>query len=83
MADTPTPCHSHKHRTQAKNSDTHLSLILALGAETGRSLSMRPKWSTKRVPCQPGLHRETVSQKTKSKPTPPPHTDSDINAEKR
>ena len=30
-------------------------------AEAGRSLSLRPAWSTERVPGQPGLHRETLS----------------------
>jgi hypothetical protein len=32
-------------------------------AEAGRFLSSRPAWSTKWVPGQPGLHRETLSQK--------------------
>jgi hypothetical protein len=32
-------------------------------AEAGGFLSSRPAWSTKRVPGQPGLHRETLSQK--------------------
>ena len=36
-------------------------------AETGRFLSSRPAWSTKRVPGQPELYRETLSQKTKKK----------------
>ena len=35
--------------------------------EAGRFLSLRPAWSTERVPGQPGLHRETLSQKTKKK----------------
>jgi hypothetical protein len=34
-------------------------------AEAGRFLSSSPAWSTERVPGQPGLHRETLSQKTK------------------
>jgi ribosomal protein L12E/L44/L45/RPP1/RPP2 len=34
-------------------------------AETSEFLSSRPAWST--VPGQPGLHRETLSQKTKKK----------------
>jgi hypothetical protein len=33
-------------------------------AEAGRFLSLRPAWSTKLVPGQPGLYRETLSQKT-------------------
>jgi hypothetical protein len=37
-------------------------------AEAGGFLSSRPAWSTERVPGQPGLHRETLSWKTK-KPT--------------
>jgi hypothetical protein len=36
-------------------------------AEAGRFLSSRPAWSTKWVPGQLGLYRETLSQKTKNK----------------
>jgi hypothetical protein len=36
-------------------------------AEAGGFLSLRPAWSTKCVPEQPGLHRETLSQKKKRK----------------
>jgi hypothetical protein len=36
-------------------------------AEAGRFLSSRPTWSTKWVPGQPRLHRETLSQKTTKK----------------
>ena len=32
-------------------------------AEAGGFLSSRPVWSTKWVPGQPGLYRETLSQK--------------------
>jgi hypothetical protein len=31
-------------------------------AEAGGFLSLRPAWSTKWVPGQPGLYRETLSQ---------------------
>jgi hypothetical protein len=34
-------------------------------AETGGFLSSRPAWSTKWVPGQPGLYRETLSQTNK------------------
>jgi hypothetical protein len=34
-------------------------------AEVGGFLSSRPAWSTEWVLGQPGLHRETLSQKTK------------------
>jgi hypothetical protein len=34
-------------------------------AEAGRFLSLRPAWSTKWVPGQPGLYRETLSWKIK------------------
>jgi hypothetical protein len=34
-------------------------------AEAGGFLSSRPAWSTKCVPGQPGLHRETLSGKKK------------------
>jgi hypothetical protein len=36
-------------------------------AEAGGFLSSRPAWSTEWVPGPPGLHRETLSQKTKTK----------------
>jgi hypothetical protein len=36
-------------------------------AEAGGFLSSKPAWSTERVPGQPGLHRETLSRKTKKK----------------
>ena len=36
-------------------------------AEVGGFLSLRPAWSTKWVPGQPGLHRETLSQTTTPK----------------
>jgi hypothetical protein len=32
-------------------------------AEAGRFLSSRPAWSTEGVPGEPGLHKETLSQK--------------------
>jgi hypothetical protein len=35
--------------------------------EEGRFLSLRPAWSTEWVPGQPGLHRETLSQKNNNK----------------
>jgi hypothetical protein len=34
-------------------------------AEAGGFLSSRPAWSTELAPGQPGLHRETLSQKNK------------------
>ena len=37
--------------------------------ETGGFLSLRPAWSTKWVPGQPRLHRETLSRKTKQNKT--------------
>jgi hypothetical protein len=36
-------------------------------AEAGEFLSSRPAWSTKWVPGQPGLHRETLSRKKNKK----------------
>ena len=39
-------------------------------AGAGKFLSSRPAWSTKRVPGQPGLHRETpILKKTKQNKT--------------
>jgi hypothetical protein len=35
--------------------------------EAAGSLSLRPAWSTEGVLGQPGLHRETLSQKNKNK----------------
>jgi hypothetical protein len=35
-------------------------------AEAGGFLSLRPAWSKEQVPGQPGLHRETLSRKTKT-----------------
>ena len=40
-------------------------------AEAGRFLSSRPASPTEWVPGQPGLHRETLSQKTKKKKKKP------------
>ena len=36
-------------------------------AEAGGFLSLRPAWSTKWVPGEPELYRETLSQKKKKK----------------
>lgn len=33
--------------------------------EAGGALRLRPAWATEKNPAQPGLHRETLSQKTK------------------
>ena len=35
-------------------------------ADRGRSLYLRPDWLTKGTPGNPGLHRETLSQKTQT-----------------
>jgi hypothetical protein len=44
----------------------HTPLIPVLGRQRQvEFLSSRPAWSTEWVPGQPGLHRETLSQKTK------------------
>jgi hypothetical protein len=39
-------------------------------AEAGGFLSSRPAWSTKWVPGQPELYRETLSRKQTNKQTP-------------
>jgi hypothetical protein len=36
-------------------------------AEAGGFLNSRPAWDTEQVPGQPGLYRETLSQKRKKK----------------
>jgi hypothetical protein len=38
--------------------------IIGVVAEAGGFLSSRPAWSTKLVPGQPGLYKETLSRKT-------------------
>jgi hypothetical protein len=38
-------------------------------AEASGFLSSKPAWSTKWVPEQPGLYRETLSRKTKQNKT--------------
>jgi hypothetical protein len=43
-------------------------------AEAGRFLSLRPAWSTKLVPGQPGLYRETLSQTPKTTKNQKPKT---------
>jgi hypothetical protein len=50
-------------------------------AEAGRFLSLRPAWSTKGVPGQPGLYRETLSQKTKKNKTKQNKTKNKTNQE--
>ena len=42
---------------------THIFNFSTQVAEPGRSLSLRPVWSTDGVPGQSGLHRKTQSQK--------------------
>jgi hypothetical protein len=53
----------------------HMPLIPALGRQRQADgyLSSRPAWSTKWVPGQPGLHRETLSR------TPPPQKKKNVN----
>lgn len=36
-------------------------------ADAGGFLSSRPAWSTERVPGQPGIHRETLSETSTEK----------------
>ena len=45
---------------------THVFNPSTQEAEAGRFLSSRPAWSTKLVPGQPGLYKETLSRKTKT-----------------
>ena len=40
----------------------HTFSLSTQGAEAGRSLSLKPVWSTAIVLGQPGLHKETLSQ---------------------
>jgi len=52
-------------------------------AEAGGFLSLRPAWSTKWVPGQPGLYRETLSQKQTNKQTNKQKTKTKGKKEKR
>ena len=45
----------------------HYRIHSAQKAEAGGSLSSRPAWSTKWVPGQSGIHRETLSGKKKNR----------------
>ena len=62
-----------RKKSQIKNSN-QLGMVVhtfnpsTWEAEAGWFLSSRPAWSTEWVPGQPGLYRETLSQKTKTKP---------------
>ena len=47
-------------------SNRMLEILGTQEAEASRFLSSRPAWSTKWVPGQPGLYRETLSGKTKT-----------------
>jgi hypothetical protein len=58
-------------RKQTKSSGGHAFNPSTRGAEAGGFLSSRPAWSTKWVPGQPGLHRETLSWKNKKIKTKP------------
>ena len=55
-----------KKKIQAGHGGTHL-YPSSQEAETGRFLSPRPVWSTKWVPGQPRLYRETLCQKRTTK----------------
>jgi hypothetical protein len=62
-----------KNHEAVKNSQTSRAAVThafnpsTREAEAGGFLSSRPVWSTKWVPGQPGLYRETLSRKTKTK----------------
>ena len=62
-----------RKKSQIKNSNQMGMVVHTFNpstweAEAGWFLSSRPACSTKWVPGQPGLYRETLSQKTKTKP---------------
>jgi hypothetical protein len=57
----------HKNTKKEPGMATHTFNPSTREAEVGRFLSSRPAWSTKWVPGQPGLYRETLSRKTKKK----------------
>jgi hypothetical protein len=66
-----TECVSGQWKSVSQNTRCELGVVAhafdpsTWEAEAGRFLSSRPAWSTKWVPGQPGLFRETLSRKTK------------------
>jgi len=54
-----------KERIQDGNEAGQWQCTPLIPAEAGGFLGSRPAWSTEWVPGQPGLHRETLSQKNK------------------
>jgi hypothetical protein len=62
---TEKPCLKNKQTGQAVVA--HVFNPSTREAEAGGFLSSRPAWSTKWVPGQPGLYRETLSRKNKNK----------------
>jgi hypothetical protein len=59
--------HHHTHRVTERLGDLQSVCIRFKNGEAGEFLSSRPAWSTEWVPGQPGLHRETLSQKNRFK----------------
>jgi hypothetical protein len=55
-----------KKRKEKPGVVAHAFNLSTQEAEAGGFLSSRPAWSTEWVPGQPGLHRETLSRKTKT-----------------
>jgi hypothetical protein len=63
--------HRHTHKCVIKNKAISRAVVVhafnlsTWKAEAGGFLGLRPAWSTERVPGQPGLHREALSQRIK------------------
>jgi hypothetical protein len=53
-----------KQQQQSQDVMAHAFNPSTQETEAGGLLSLRPAWSTEKAPGQPGLHRETLCQKT-------------------
>ena len=62
---TTTPCPVFKINSEEMGVVEHAFNPSTWEAEAGGFLSSKPAWSTEWVPGQPGLYRETLSQKKK------------------
>jgi hypothetical protein len=64
---SPVPIVSFKNIASEPGMVVHTFNPSTWEAEAGEFLSSRPAWSTEWAPGQPGLHRQTLSRKTKKK----------------
>jgi hypothetical protein len=69
LQDSSAPKQTNKQTNKRPGMVAHAYNPSIWEAEAGGFLSSRPAWSTKWVPGQPGLYRETLSRKNKNKQT--------------